>query len=56
MPPITHLIKKKEAMEPYPTSSSASAHLDLVTPINTCDPPPPNLEKPGPLARDIKAF
>ena len=43
-------------MEPYPTSSLTSAHLDLVTPINTCNPPPPSPEKLGPSPQDIGVF
>ena len=35
MPPITRLSQKKEAMDPYPTSSLASEPLDLVTPVGT---------------------
>ena len=43
-------------MEPYPTSSTIGAHLDLVTPINICNPPPLTLEKPRPSPQDIEAF
>ena len=56
MPHVTCLRKKKEAMEPYPTSSLASAPLDLMTPISTCNPPPSTPKKPGPSPQDIEAF
>ena len=56
MPPITHFSKKKEAMEPYPSSSLAGAHLDPVTPISTHNPPPPSQEKLGPSPQDIETF
>ena len=53
MPPITHLSKKKEAMEPYPTSSLAGAHLDPVAFVNTHNPPPLTIENLGPSPQDI---
>ena len=56
MPLITRLSKKKEAMEPYPISSSSSAPLDLVTPISIHNPPPSTPKKLGPSPQDIEAF
>ena len=56
MPPITHLRKKKEAMDPYPTSSLAGAPLDLVTTVNTHNPSPSTPAKLGPSPQDIEAF
>ena len=43
-------------MDLYPSSSLVGAHLDPVTPINTCNPSPPIPEKPGPSPLEIKAF
>ena len=56
MPLVTHLSKNKEAMEPYPTSSLVGAHLHLVTPVSTHNPPPLTPKKPGPSPQDIEAF
>ena len=56
MPPITHLRKQKEAMDPYPIPSSVGTPLDLVTPVNTHNPSPSTPTKIGPSPQEIEAF
>ena len=56
MPPITHLSKKKETMDPYPIGSLAGIPLDLVITISTHNPSPLTLAKLGPSPQDIEAF
>ena len=56
MPPITHLSKRKEAMDPYPTSNSVGTPLDPVTTTSTHDPSPSTPAKLGTSPQDIEAF
>ena len=53
MPPVTRLRKRKEAMEPYPISSSVGTSSDPITPVNTHNPSPSKL---GPSTQDIEEF
>ena len=56
MLPITLLSKRKEEMDPYPTSSSTGAPLDPITCVSTYNPSPSTLAKLGPSPQDIEAF
>ena len=56
MPPVTRLRKRKEAMDPYPTSSLVGTPLDPVTPVSTYNPSPSTPTKLGPSPQDIEEF
>lgn len=56
MPPITHLSKQKEAMDPYPISSLVGTPLDPITPASTHNPSPSTPAKLGPSSQDIEEF
>ena len=56
MPPVTHLRKQKEAMDPYPTSSLVGIPLDPITTISIYNPSPSTPAKVGPSTQDIEAF
>ena len=56
MPPVTHLSKRKEAMDPYPTSSLVGIPLDPITIASTHNLSPSTLAKLGPSPQDIKEF
>ena len=56
MPPVTSLRKRKEAMDPYPTSSLVGTPLDPVTPISTYNLSPSTPAKLGPSPQDIEEF
>ena len=56
MPPITHLSKQKEAMDPYPTTSLVGTPLDPIIIASTHDPSPSTPERLGPSSQDIEEF
>ena len=56
MPPVTHLSKRKEAMDPYPISSSVGTPLGPVTTANTHNPSPSTPTKLGPSSQNIEEF
>ena len=56
IPPVTHLRKLKEAMDPYPISSLVGTPLDRITPTSTHNPSPSTPTRLRPSSQDIEEF